>query len=92
MKEKPKEDKVLIQGDTAIRECDGKLQAGTFRPAREGEPIPEGHELVYLGDQREDGWYNVAASFRNSGPAQVATRAYRDGYDRIFGKQKVGLA
>lgn len=27
-----------------------------------------------------------------SGPAQVATPAYRESYDRIFGKQKVGLA
>lgn len=27
-----------------------------------------------------------------NGPAQVATPAYREGYDRIFGKKEVGLA
>lgn len=33
------------------------------------------------------------SGFTTDGPPQVATPAYREGYDRIFGKkQKVGLA
>lgn len=71
---------------------DGVLERAHFRVAQEGESIPPGSELVLLHpEQCEDGGYDVATCYK-SGPAQVATRAYRDGYDRIFGKQKVGLA
>lgn len=71
---------------------DGNLEPAHFRPAKNGEAIPPGSELVFLDPkQGDDGGYDVAASYK-SGPAQVATRAYRDGYDRIFGKQKTGLA
>jgi len=67
---------------------------GTLMPLREGQPIPEGSELVKI-TPGEDEWHDVETLYRHeslSGPPQIATPAYRDGYDRIFGKQKVGLA
>lgn len=77
----------------AIRDRgDGNLERAHFRVAEEGEAIPPGSELVLLRpEQGADGGYDVAACYK-SGPAQVATPKYREGYDRIFGKQKVGLA
>ena len=73
---------------------DGNLELGSFRTARTGEAMSEGSELICVGEREGDtDWYDVTASYRHSnGPAQVATPAYRAGYDRIFGKQKVGEA
>lgn len=78
----------------AIRQRDGKIESGTFREAKEGQPIPEGVELLHVDAPDEDGWREVTSVYgrRAAGPAQVATPAYRESYDRIFGKQKVGLA
>lgn len=96
---KKKKDKIWIgpQDETgqhrAVRDLgDGELQAAHFRVAKNGETVPPGSELVFLDPkQGNDGGYEVVASYKN-GPAQVSTPAYRDGYDRIFGKQKTGLA
>lgn len=73
------------------RERDGKSGPVALVPAAYGVPIPEGGEIVHVGADDPDGWRNVEVLYRN-GPAQVATDAYRTGYDRIFGKQKVGSA
>jgi hypothetical protein len=65
---------------------------GPAVPAQDGKPIPEGVELVHLGPADCEGWRNVEMTFMR-GPAQVASPAYREGYDRIFGKKReVGLA
>jgi hypothetical protein len=48
----------------------------------------------------EDGWREAETLYSGpaqkaggDGPAQVATKEYREGYDRIFGKRgEVGLA
>ena len=58
---------------------------------KDGQPIPEGAELIQVGAEDSDGWRDVTTVYK-SGPAQVATPAYREGYDRVFGKQKMGLA
>ena len=82
-------------GGAAMRRNDGGLSFGTFVEMKEGQPIPEGAELVRLAPESEDGWRDVTSIYKreSSGPAQVATPEYRAGYDRIFGKkQKVGLA
>ena len=79
----------------AIRQRGEEISVGTFVEIKEGQPIPEGAELVRLDPESEDGWRNVTSLYarESSGPAQVATPEYREGYDRIFGKkQKVGLA
>ena len=76
----------------AIRRHDGAVEFGTFMETKEGQPIPEGAELIRVGPEDDDGWRDVTTVYK-SGPAQVATPAYREGYDRVFGKkQKVGLA
>jgi hypothetical protein len=61
---------------------------------KDGQPIPEGAELIQVGAEDGEGWRDVTTVYKSerSGPAQVATPAYREGYDRIFGKQKMGLA
>lgn len=76
------------------RQRDNRLEIGMVRPLREGQPIPEGVELIRVDnpDCTCGGWQDVE-TLRGGGPAQVATPAYRDGYDRIFGgKTKVGSA
>lgn len=81
-------------GAATRRDENGKIVGfGTFTEVKEGQPIQGGAELIRVGPENGDGWRDVETVYSNkSGPAQVATPAYRDGYDRIFGKQKVGLA
>lgn len=91
------------------RIVDGKLSTGRYGPVKEGRPLPEGAELLSVGEPDQDGWRDVTVLYRHerddsgedvevavspdrSGPAQVATPAYRAGYDRIFGKTRVGQA
>jgi len=79
----------------AIRRNCEEISFGTFTEVKEGQPIPDGAELVHLSGENEDGWRDVTSVYKreSSGPAQVATPQYRENYDRIFGaKQKVGVA
>jgi len=91
----------------AVRRRGDEVTVGTFGGMKEGRPIPEGAELVRVDPTCHDGWHDATVLYSHSalepepeeveethgsGPAQVATPAYREGYDRIFGKQKVGLA
>ncbi len=70
----------------------GETRTLMAHPASDGKPIPPGGEVMHIDPSCDDGWHNVTFHHRN-GPAQVATPAYRDGYDRIFGKkQTVGEA
>jgi hypothetical protein len=81
----------------ALRRRNGEVQRVLVRLAQDGKPIQPGSELVIVGDSScecGDGhWRKLESVYgERSGPAQVATPAYRNGYDRIFGKQKVGLS
>ncbi len=87
-------DSVLVE-----RQRNGERSTGVLAPLRDGQTLAEGTELVTVdtSGESEDGWrdastiYTVRAT--SDGPAQVATPAYREGYDRIFGKKPtVGLA
>lgn len=84
-----------------------RVERGVLGPLQEGKPIPDGAELVRLRPGDDEEWYDVESLYWRedelqyapapepvlSGPPQVATPAYRDGYDRIFGKKPaVGLA
>lgn len=78
------------------RRKDGRIARGELGLLREGQPIPEGSELVKLVPG-EDEWHDCETVYRVeptlSGPPQVATPEYRAGYDRIFGKKPVvGIA
>lgn len=50
---------------------------------KDGEPLL-GREAAIVHSECHDGWHDLTSL---SGPPQVATPAYRAGYDRIFGKK-----
>lgn len=107
-KRKPTTDRVSLgphigpHARLAVRERDGEQELTLVGPLRDGVPLPDHAEIVHLEapDCTCDGWQAATTLYRpserrttESGPVQVATPAYRDGYDRIFGKQPtVGLA
>lgn len=87
-----KKDRIRLSPDGAAIRCNEEGTGfGTFTEMKEGQPLREGAELIRVEDADEDGWRDVISIYKN-GPAQVATPAYRENYDRIFGKQKVGMA
>jgi hypothetical protein len=67
-------------------------ELGEIVSSEEGRPMPDNAHLL----TKEDGVIRVGPSVEElkagSGPAQVATPAYRDSWDRVFGKQTVGQA
>lgn len=64
---------------------DGSCQAGVLMPLSEGRPMLPGAELVDINKRGDR--YTMRTVWRNGGPAQVASPAYREGWDRIFGKE-----
>lgn len=80
-------------GYRMLRAREGKLQAGEVRPLKEGKPI-QGGELVKLTPHEKAPWLcDVEAVCElpgrsESGPAQVATEAYRENWERIFASKK----
>jgi hypothetical protein len=64
-----------------IREDDGSWSYGHGRPMREGEPLMPGMHIA-LAD--EHGVLRRVDGLPQSGPAQVATPAYREGWSRTF--------
>jgi hypothetical protein len=95
----PMEDVVMLGPDLgngmrpAIRHTSGcEVSFGTVVDVKDGQPIPEGATMMTL-EARENGpGFKVVDEYRH-GPAQVATPAYRQNYDRIFGgSQTVGSA
>jgi hypothetical protein len=66
------------------------MQFATMRNVKHGTPMLPGERLAKRGS---DGVLRVVEGFTASGPAQVATPAYRGGWERIFGgKHVVGEA
>jgi len=61
---------------------DHTVQRGSIVKIEDGVPIPPGAEIVEA-DSLGDGRYAIRQSFK-IGPAQVATKPYRDGWDRTF--------
>ena len=91
--------RVLVTGElpdgstTVLREdAEGNVHAGVIDPIQDGKPITG--DLVEVSDEADDdGWRPMKVLYSASkGPPQVATKKYCEGYDRIFGKKKVGLA
>jgi hypothetical protein len=60
---------------------DGSTDCGDVVPLKDGQPISPGGHLV-MPD--ENGELRVVDLGRHSGPAQVATKQYRDGWARTF--------
>jgi hypothetical protein len=88
------------QGARVVRARPGRLEAGEVRPVAEGKPLAPGGQVVRL-ERRSEGAplfdvrveYEVpeaahspeATAAAASGPPQVATRAYRESWERTFG-------
>jgi len=87
---------VIAPGVRAVaRKRGDAIEVGAVKSLREGESIPENVELIRVDNPNCTcgGWQDVESLGTVNGPAQVATPAYREGYDRIFGgKTKVGSA
>ncbi len=89
------------EGARVLRARPGRLDAGEVRPMREGRPLAAGGEVVRL-EPRADApaLYDVevqctvpgptepAESRPQSGPAQVATAAYRNNWELTFGSRR----
>jgi len=75
----------------AVLERDGTERFVVASQPGDGTPLVEGSEVIDAGAPDADGWQPVSVLYRH-GPAQVATRSYCEGYERIFGKGKVGSA
>lgn len=98
-KPKEKQDVVLLGPPTAdgagvhvLRAREERIEAGELRALEEGRPVVG--EVVSLrpreGNPRvcdvEDSFATPSASAARKGPAQVATSAYREGWDQVFAK------
>jgi hypothetical protein len=79
-------------GNAVLRRRDERVELGELRAIREGQPLGSGEmvrlkkrdehprlfDVEVLADLRE-------AEARGAGPPQVATEAYRTGWELIFG-------
>ena len=85
-------------GARVLRARPGRLEAGEVRPLREGRPLGKG-EVVSLSRRKDapalydvkvehvvDAPHEPAPHKTTPGPAQIATRAYRESWERIFGR------
>lgn len=68
------------------------LGSGTLTPLSELEEGRSTFGEVVTLESHGDGTYNVVASCtspfgKTKGPAQIATKEYREGWDRIFSKE-----
>jgi hypothetical protein len=103
-KEKPESfDVVMIHGKTddgagakVLRARPGRIDAGEMRPMQDGKPLLGGGDIVRLA-RREDAPalfdvhvdHTLEAPARGTDkPAQVATPAYRESWERTFGPRR----
>jgi hypothetical protein len=90
------------EGARVLRARPGRIESGEVRPMQEGRPLAGGGEVVRL-ERRKDlpALYDVRvecqvpatapaseAQRAGDGPPQVATRAYRDSWERTFGRKR----
>jgi hypothetical protein len=92
-------DVVLLAGPTedgegfrVVRAREQRLEAGEVRPLKDGKPLGSG-EIVKLAPRAGSPRLcdvevvaRIGPESRGSGPPQVATAAYRESWDRIFGE------
>jgi hypothetical protein len=65
---------------------DHTVRTGVMKPMEDGKPIEE--DAILLEQREGTGLYNVVGSVSDlkKGPSKVNSPAFRDGWDRIFGK------
>jgi hypothetical protein len=79
-------------GARVVRMRPGEMSLAELRPVQEGKPCMGGAEIVRLEPRPEaPRAYDVRVLYRApaapppaKGPAQVATKAYRDSWERTF--------
>jgi hypothetical protein len=64
---------------------DHSTTMAVIRPVVDGSPMMPGEEYVTTS-RRPDGSHEITSAYApaRSGPPQVATKVYRDGWDRTF--------
>lgn len=79
------------EGVRVLRAREERIETGELRALREGKPITG--EVVSLEPRKDNPRiYDVKSSYRpptaetRKGPAQVATKSYRDNWDEIFAR------
>jgi hypothetical protein len=91
-------DVLIVHGPTAdgegvnvLRARDRRIELGEMRPLKEGKPIT-GEVVQLTARAGAPNAFDVEVlakvtgpALAAAGPAQVATREYRDGWDRVFG-------
>jgi hypothetical protein len=90
-------------GTKVLRARPGRIETGEVRPMPDGRPLVPGGEVVRL-ERRKDApaFFDVHveckvpagdanAARAASGPAQVATQAYRESWARTFGNGRPDL-
>lgn len=81
--------KKLLNGNTLVDHCPDDGTTITVAPLSEGDPILPGQRVATF-QELPDGHVEYEEYVLNSsGPAQVATDAYRRGYEETFGKKEV---
>lgn len=76
----------LPNGGFVIERC-GKGGFIVTEPCESDKPLPAGATMLHVEPHR-DGRHHMLELVGVSGPPQVATDAYREGWDRIFGPFK----
>ena len=80
-------------GVHVLRAREEKIETGELRALQEGRPITG--EVVTLTPRKDnprvcdvtDSYRPPTTAMAHKGPANVATDAYRDGWDEVFGKK-----
>jgi hypothetical protein len=77
------------EGIRVLRAREERIETGELRALREGKPITG--EVVSLEPRKDNpqicdvrSSYTAPSSAARKGPAQVATKSYRDNWDEIF--------
>ena len=90
-----KSDVVLLgnqtpEGTQALRIKDGEASPCILSPVVEGRPIPENSELISVTPRAANPRIcDVNPAYvGKKGPARVATKAYSDGYDKVFANSR----
>jgi hypothetical protein len=99
--EPPSKDVVFVHSPTpegdgyrVLRAREERVEVGEIRPMKEGRPLSgelvklkarEGEERMFDVEVLHDARPAESRSAGKPGPAQVATEAYRAGWDAIFG-------
>jgi hypothetical protein len=71
-----------------VRKRTGEEDIGCYlEPMRPGVPLQEGEEILSVTPGRP-GVLRLQSMYKHKGPARVASPAYRDNWNQIFGRTK----